>query len=37
MKLILVLFDTYRLEDIFGFKKPLLIYLFDMLFIILSN
>jgi len=37
MKLILVLFESYRVEDFFGFSKPLLIYLFDMLFIILSN
>jgi len=36
MKLILVLFESYRV-DFFGFSKPLLIYLFDMLFIILSN
>ena len=34
MKLILVLFEGYRVEDFFGFNKPLLIYLFDMLFII---
>jgi len=31
MKLILVLFESYRVEDFFGFRKPLLIYLFDML------
>jgi len=37
MKLILVLFESYRVEDFFGFRKPLLIYLFNMLFIILSN
>jgi len=36
MKFILVLFESYRVEDFFGFRKPLLIYLFDML-IILSN
>jgi len=35
MKFILILFE--RVEDFFGFRKPLLIYLFDMLFIILSN
>ena len=34
MKLILVLFESYRVEDFFGFKKPLPIYLFDMLFVI---
>jgi len=34
MKLILVLSESYRVEDFFGFKKPVLIYLFDMLFII---
>jgi len=33
MKLILILFESYRV-DFFGFRKPLLIYLFDMLFII---
>jgi len=32
MKLILVLFECYRVEDFFCFRKPLLIYLFDMLF-----
>jgi len=37
MKLILVLFESYKVEDFFGFRNPLLIYLFDMLFIILSN
>jgi len=37
MKLILVLFESHRVEDFFGFRKLLLIYLFDMLFIILSN
>jgi len=36
MKLIL-LFESYRVEDFFGFRKPLLIYLFDMLFIILNK
>jgi len=30
MKLILVLFESYGVEDFFGFRKPLLIYLFDM-------
>jgi len=34
MKLILVLFESYKVEDFFGFKKPFVIYLFDMLFII---
>jgi len=34
MMLIIVLFESYRVEDFFGFKKPLFIYLFDMLFII---
>jgi len=34
MKLILVLFASYRIADFFGFKKPLLICLFDMFFII---
>jgi len=37
MNLILVSFESYRVEDFFGFRKPLLIYLFDILFIILSN
>jgi len=37
MKLILVLFESSRAEDFFGFRKPLLNYLFDMLFIILCN
>jgi len=37
MKLILVLFERYRVEYFFGFRKPLLIYLFNILFIILSN
>jgi len=37
MKLILVLFESYGVEDFFSFRKPLLIYLFSMLFIILSN
>jgi len=36
MKLVL-LFESYRLEDFFGFRKPLLIYLFDIVFIILSD
>jgi len=36
MKSILVLFESYRV-DFFGFKKPLHIYLFSMLFIISSN
>jgi len=30
--MILVLFESYRVEDFFGFRKPLLIYLFDILF-----
>jgi len=34
MKLILSLFESCRVEDFFGFRKPLLIYLFDKLFII---
>jgi len=34
MKLILVLFESYRAEDFFRFTKPLLIYLFNVLFII---
>jgi len=34
MKLILVLFESHRIEDFFGFRKPLLISLFDMLLII---
>ena len=34
MKLILVFFESYRVEDFFGFRKPLLTYIFDMLFII---
>jgi len=34
MELIVVLFESYRVEDFYGFKKPVLIYLFDMLFII---
>jgi len=37
MKLIFVLFESYRAEDFFSFRKPLLIYLFNMLVIILSN
>jgi len=37
MKLILVLFESYRVEYFFGFRKPLVIYRFNMLFIILSN
>jgi len=37
MKLILVLFESYGSRSFFGFRKPLLIYLFNMLFIILSN
>jgi len=37
IKFILVLFESYRLENFFGFKKPLLVYLFNVLFIILSN
>jgi len=37
MKWILVLFESERVEDFFGFRKPLLIDLFDMLFIICSN
>jgi len=37
MKLILVSFESYRVEDFVGFRKPLLISLFSMLFIILSN
>jgi len=37
MKLILVLFESYRVADFFSFRKPLLIYVFTMLFIILSN
>jgi len=36
MMLILVLFESCRV-DFFGFRKPLLICLFDMLYIILSN
>jgi len=31
MKLILVLFESYRVEDCFGFRNAFLIYLFDML------
>jgi len=31
MRLILVIFESYRVEDFFGFRKPLLIYLFNML------
>jgi len=31
MRLILVIFESYRVEDFFGFRKPLLIYLFKML------
>jgi len=34
IKLVLVLFESYRVEDFFGFRKPLLSYLFNMLFII---
>jgi len=34
MKLILVLLESCRVEDLFGFRNPLLIYLFDMHFII---
>jgi len=34
MNLILVLFESYRVKYFFGFRKPLLFYLFDMLFII---
>ena len=34
MKLTPVLFESYRVEDFFGFRKPLLTYIFDMLFII---
>jgi len=34
MKFILVLLESYRVEDFFGFRRPLLIYLFDMFFII---
>jgi len=37
MKLILVSFESYRVEAFFGCRKPLLIYLFNMLFIILSD
>jgi len=37
MKLILVLFESYGVEDFFSFRKSLLIYLFNMLFITLSN
>jgi len=37
MKLNLVLFESNRAEDFFGFRKPLLIYLFDTLFVNLSN
>jgi len=36
MKLVLVLFESYRV-DFFGCRKPLLIYLCDIVFIILSN
>jgi len=36
MKLILILFESYRVEDFFSFRKPLLIYLFSMLFIVWS-
>jgi len=32
IKLILVLFKSCRVEDFFGFRKPLLIYLFNMFF-----
>jgi len=34
MKLIRVLFESYRVEDFFGFRKSLRICLFNMLFII---
>jgi len=34
MKLILILFESYRVEDFCSFRKPLLIYLFSMLFIV---
>jgi len=37
MKLILVLFESYRMEDFFGFRKPLLNCLSDIVFIILSR
>jgi len=37
MKLILVLFESYRVQEFFGFRKPLLIYLFNMFYFILIN
>jgi len=37
MKLILALFESYGVEDFFSVRNPLLIHLFDMLFIILNN
>jgi len=37
MKFILVLFESYRREIFFGFRKPLPVYLVDIVFIILSN
>jgi len=36
-KLNLALFTSYRRKYFFDFRKPLLIYIFDMVFIILSN
>jgi len=34
--LVLVLFESSRIEYFFGFRKPLLIYLFDIVFIIFT-
>jgi len=36
MKLILILFESYRVDDFFSFRKPLLIYLFNVHFVILT-
>jgi len=37
MKLIFVSFESYRIEDFFGFKKPSLIYLLNIVLTISST